>query len=69
MMSHWDLPWNGAGFGSVTLIFAGTGDMLGAAKISGSAWTKSEVSLFLVKAVLTCVRWKVTGMQGRRRFH
>jgi hypothetical protein len=46
----------------VVLFFAGTGGMLGVARLAGREWSISAIVLFIIMAVLTFVQRSVTGM-------
>jgi hypothetical protein len=46
----------------VTLFFAGSGGLLGIARLAGMGWSIASIILFLVMAVLTFVQRAVTGM-------
>ena len=46
----------------VVLFFAGTGGLLGVARIAGRGWSISAIILFLIMAELTFVQRSITGM-------
>jgi len=46
----------------VTLLFAGSGGMIGVASLAGRPWTVAAIILFLAMAVLAFVQRAITGM-------